>query len=221
MDSIKEQNRPPSEQMRIERFISALSQAMVVNDCSQRRLATIIGVESGTFTKYFQGKVDPLKVGTGIQSALAAALGVTIDSLVAFYNFGTYLSGVSLDEVMTWISREARQQHVAKLLSALQVTVERCQEAGERWELMDITFPTTLSPFNWPLEQIEQLKLAPDLLVRMGVTPEALQRLVEEGEITENLVSGFALATGFDEDSVRLAFQERQPVRAEACKSSW
>jgi hypothetical protein len=50
--------RTTEEALRIERFVAALSQAMVVNHFSQRRLAAAIGVESGTFTKYFQGRID-------------------------------------------------------------------------------------------------------------------------------------------------------------------
>lgn len=204
-ESISEQHRPISEAVRIERFIGALTQAMAVNGCSQRHLARIIGVESGTFTKYFQGRVDPLKVGTGIQRALAAALGVTLDSLVAFYQGGAYLSGVGIGEAATWIRSEAEKGDLLAILGAL-------RSASERWEDLGVAPPVELTPFPWPTLVIERLGLAPDLLERMGVTPEALERLVRTGEFASELVDGFALATGLEAEAVRRAFSERRPT---------
>jgi hypothetical protein len=205
-DSIDEQRRPPDEAKRIERFISALSQAMAVKDCSQRRLAALMGVESGTFTKYYQGRVDPFKIGTGIQKALATVLGVTVDSLIQYYESGSYCSGVGAVEVRTWISSEADRSDLVEILAAL-------QSAGERWQELSVALPSQLAPFPWPQELIEQLELPPALRERMGVGAAALEVLVQKGEYDEYLVNGFALATGLSADVVRSAFQERRPAQ--------
>lgn len=203
--SIESQQRTPEERLRLERFISALRQAMAINGYSQRRLAAAMGVESGTFTKYFQGRVDPLRVGTGIQSALAAALGVSLDALLAFYRDGAYSAGVGLRDVEGWISEEAQQSDLPGLLHSLQL-------AGERWIGIDMPPPR----FTWPMETVEALGLSESLRSRLGLTAEALERLACAGEFEEELVEGFALVSGIGRDRVEQAFRTRVPVRGEA-----
>lgn len=149
--------RTYEEALRIERFVAALSQAMAVNHFSQRRLASAIGVESGTFTKYFQGRIDPLKVGTGIQSHLAEALGITADALIHFYDSGTYHSGVEHSAVAAWIQSEAEQSDLAEILAAL-------QEAGKRWACSEVESPQREVPLTCPQEMIDALALQEGLL---------------------------------------------------------
>lgn len=201
-ETMNAQERTPLERQRIERFIAAMQQSMQVNGFSQRRLAAAMGVESGTFTKYIQGRIDPLRVGTGIQGALAASLGVTLDALLSYYEQGDFSSGVVLGDVKSWIKCEATSKDLPCLLRAL-------QEAGERWVALDVTVPAGLTPFEWPRQELDRLGLDPALLERMGAGSEAVERLIVTGEFSDELVEGFALATGHGKGAILKAFQER------------
>ena len=203
--------RTEEERDRVLRFVAALNQAMVVNNLSQRKLASAIGVESGTFTKYLKGRVDPSKIGAAIQWRLAKSLGVSFDALMGFYEDGHYLSGVSASDVESWIRSEAGQEDLPELLEAL-------REAGQRW-VKGVSSrpgghgcPPALVPFEWPGLMIDRLGLPESLLERMGVTTDALDALMEKGEFDDRLVGGFALATGLPEGSVREAFESRVPI---------
>jgi transcriptional regulator with XRE-family HTH domain len=208
-DDPRIESRTEEERNRVLRFVTALNQAMVVNSLSQRKLAAAIGVESGTFTKYLKGRVDPSRIGAAIQWRLAKCLGVSFDALMGYYEDGHYLSGVSASDVESWIRSEAGQEDLPELLQAL-------QEAGQRWVKGQSTRPRpkpcVLTPFEWPYDAIDRLGLPEQLLTRMGVTPEALAALVERGEFTGELVAGFALAMGLAEADVRRAFETRTPI---------
>jgi transcriptional regulator with XRE-family HTH domain len=202
--------RSPVEAQRIERFIQALNQAMVTRGLSQRRMAAAIGVESGTFTKYLRGTVDPHKVGTAIQSALAGQLGVTLDSLMSFYRGGTYLSGVSVSQIESWIRSEAGQQDLLVLLDAL-------GEAGRRWGgacigASDRGREPALAAYEWPARVVDESGLSEAILERLGITPERLDALIEKGEIADELVEGFALLLKAEPESIREAFEARLPL---------
>lgn len=198
--------RTEAERERIERFISALNQALVVNGYSQRKLAAEMGVESGTFTKYIKGLVDPLRVGAGIQAELARALGVTVDSLLAFYQSGQYLNQLNADAVESWIRSEAGQEDLPELLQAL-------MEAGDRWLRKPKKEPAAaLAPFPWPREEIEAMGLPWPALEKLGIRADALEQLEVAGVVDEALVEGFALLLHADLSEIRKAFTERRPL---------
>jgi transcriptional regulator with XRE-family HTH domain len=199
--------RTAAEQERIGRFIRALTQTMVQGGLSQRKLAAAMGVESGTFTKYLRGNVDPHKVGTAIQASLAKQLGVTLDALVAFYDEGLYLSGVDVDQVETWIRSEAGQEDLNVLLEALQA-------ANQRWYAPTCPHAHTqaLAPYEWPAQVVDESGLNSAILDRLGIRPEALDDLIERGEIDDELVEGFALLLKTSPAAVREAFEARMPL---------
>lgn len=198
--------RTEVERERIQRFISALNQALVVNGFSQRKLAAEIGVESGTFTKYMKGLIDPIRVGAGIQAALARTLGVTVDSLLAYYESGQYLNQLNADAVESWIRSEAGQEDLPDILQAL-------TEAGDRWlRKSKKESAAALAPFSWPREEIEALGLPQKALEKLGIQIEAVERLEQDGLIDEALVEGFALLLHADASEVRRAFEERRPL---------
>ena len=91
-------------------------QALALNNYSQRELSERIGITIGTMTKYLKQVVPPFKVGLGIQRLLAKELGVTMDALVAYYETGEYLTGVSLTDVERWIRSSAGQQDLPSLM---------------------------------------------------------------------------------------------------------
>ncbi len=199
--------RSADERQRIERFIQALNQAMVLTGLSQRRLATAIGVESGTFTKYLRGTVDPWKVGSRIQARLAEQLGVTLDALMTYYEVGAYLSGVDINQVESWIRSEAGQENLTQLLEAM-------REASLRWLEVENSHPKApkLTPYEWPAEVVEKCGLDEAILEKLGISGKALQALIDEGVIDDALVSGFALVLKVPADSVRSAFEKRLPL---------
>lgn len=199
--------RTTDERERIERFVSALGQAMVQGSLSQRKLAAAIGVESGTFTKYLRGVVDPFKVGSAIQAALARQLGVTLDALMAFYEGGAYLSGVGVEQVESWIRSEAGQEDLPQLLEAL-------QGASQRWGSVGRQGPTeaALASYEWPAQVVDESGLNVGILERLGIREPALDALIERGEIDEELVEGFALLLRTDPAAVREAFETRTPL---------
>lgn len=199
--------RTAGERERIERFIAALNQAMVLGSLSQRKLAAAIGVESGTFTKYLRGNVDPFKVGSAIQAALARQLGVTLDALMSFYEEGNYLSGVDVDQVESWIRSEAGQEDLPQLLEAL-------QGASQRWRPRACAESRAATPtaYEWPAQVVDESGLNTGILERLGIREAALDALIERGEIDDALVEGFALLLKASPESVREAFEARMPL---------
>ncbi len=115
-----------AEREQIARFVNCLNQAMVAGRLSQRQLCERIGITIGSLTKYLRGAVAPLRVGTGIQAALAKELGVTLDALVAYYVHGHYVTEVSVEAVESWIRSEAGQEDLPRLMASL-------TDAGQRW----------------------------------------------------------------------------------------
>ena len=198
------------ERAQIERFIKAINQAMVVNGLSQRGLCERIGVKVGTLTKYLRGEVAPMKVGLGIQSALAGVLGVTTDALMGYYRNEEYLTAVTLDQVESWIRSDAGQEDLPVLMASLQA-------AGQRWiggpppeaqqEEADV-----LQPWDWPRRELEAAELSERFLERNGLTEERVAALVERGEYDEDLIEAFSVACNYELEAVREAFEKRKPI---------
>lgn len=198
------------ERAQIERFIKAINQAMVVNGLSQRGLCELIGIKVGTLTKYLRGEVAPLKVGIGIQSALAGVLGVTTDALLGYYRNEEYLTAVTLDQVESWIRSDAGQEDFPAIMASLQVAGQRWVRSGpktEQEEAVDV-----LQPWEWPRTELEEAQLSERFLERNGLTEERIAALVERGEYDEDLVEAFSVACNYELDAVREAFQKRQPI---------
>lgn len=202
------------ERAQIERFIKALNQAMVLNGVSQRALCEVIGIKVGTLTKYLRGEVAPLKVGLGIQAALAEALGVTTDALLSYYRGGKYLTDVSLEQVESWIRSDAGQADLPALMASLQA-------AGERWMTAcgqghsggaEAADEDALKPWMWPLEELEQSGVSQRFRERLGLTEERMAALVERGEYDDDLIEAFSVACNYDHDAVREAFEARQAI---------
>lgn len=197
------------EQEQIERFVKALHQAMVLNGLSQRGLCERIGITVGTLTKYLKGEVAPLRVGLGIQCLLASALGVTLDALMAYYRDGEYLTGVSLQDVESWIRSDAGQEDLPVLMASL-------QQAGQRWlgrnpEDQQEEAPKA-EPFTWPLKELEEAAVSERFRERMGLTEERMNALVQRGEYDEDLVEAFSVACNYELDAVRECFRDRKPI---------
>ncbi len=185
------------------RFAEALRRAMIKHKCSERKLGAMLGVTVGTTQKYMRYKVHPLKVGTGINSKLASLLGITLDDLVRYYETGEERSGVSFEQVLSWVNSEAGVEHLGSMLSALAGVGGSCSKATE---------PEAVQPFTWPLEELDQAGVSKALRQRMGLTEEALDALVNRGEFDDELVEAFAVATNLDETEVRKAFETRLPM---------
>lgn len=191
------------------RFAQALRQAMVANHASQRDLCELLEVRIGTLTKYLAGDIHPMKVGLGIQAALARALGVTLDVLADYYESGELVSQVSVREVESWLRSEAGQEDLPRILASL-------QDAGQRWlhgggaiaPLPELD----LVPYTWPAEEVEELGLSTAMRQRLGLTEEDLAPLVERGEFTDELVEAFSVAANYELAAVREAFATRQPI---------
>lgn len=198
------------ERGQIERFIKALNQAMVLNGLSQRGLCERLGIQVGTLTKYLRGEVAPLKVGTGIQSALADALGVTLDALISYYQEGEYITGVSLQAVESWIRSDAGQEDLPTLMASLQA-------AGQRWigkgppDAEEEPFKQ-LEPYTWPLQELEDAGVSEKFRERLGLTKERMAALVERGEYDDDLVEAFSVACNYELEAVSEAFAQRTPI---------
>ena len=203
----KRRDRSYEESVQIKRFISALNQAQVVHRASQRGLCDLLGITVGTLTKYLRGEVLPTKVGLGIQSCLADALGVTLDALMNYYQTGEYATAVSIDEVESWIRSEAGQQDLPVLMASLQA-------AGQRW--MDGEEPepevAKVERWEWPIHEVRDSGVSDRFRGKIGLSDEALERLCEEGEYDEELIEAFSVACNYEIDAVREAFEKRQPI---------
>jgi transcriptional regulator with XRE-family HTH domain len=192
------------ERLEVERFVRALQQAMAVHQLSQRDLSARIGIQIGTMTKYLRGDVAPLRVATGIQSALARVLGVTTDALVAYYRCGEYATAIDCADVVSWIRSDALQADLPALLEAL-------REAGQRW-MGELPPPVTLAPYLWPIEELKEAGLSDKFRQRLGLTDEALKRLATSGEFDEELAEAFSVACNYELGAVLEAFQNRRPI---------
>jgi transcriptional regulator with XRE-family HTH domain len=193
---------PGRESEETKRFAEALRRAMIRHRCSERKLATDLGITIGTTQKYFRGMVHPLRVATGINSKLAGLLGVTLEDLVRYYETGAMSSSVELPQVLSWVRSTAGVEHMSEILRALAEVGSTCSHAK----------PAELQRFTWPLEELDNAKVSPALRQRMGLTDEALEGLVNEGRFDDELVEAFAVATNLDEAEVRLAFEKRLPI---------
>lgn len=198
------------ERAQIDRFVKAINQAMVVNGLSQRGLCNLIGVKVGTLTKYLRGEVAPMKVGIGIQSALADVLGVTTDALLGYYRNEEYLTAVTLDQVESWIRSDAGQEDFPVIMASLQAASQRLV-SGEakpaQQEEEDV-----LQPWDWPQRELEEAQLSERFLERNGLTEERIAALVERGGYDEDLVEAFSVACNYELDAVREAFRTRQAI---------
>lgn len=199
-----------AERAQIERFIKAIGHATVLNSATQRGLSEMMGIKVGTLTKYLRGEVAPMRVGLGIQAALADVLGVTLDALVGYYLTGEYATGLSLHAVESWIRSDAGQRDLPSIMASL-------QEAGKRW-LQNPGGTSTEQeeedppPWNWPLDELRDAGVSDRFRERMGLTDERMNALVLRGEFDEDLIEAFSVACNYDMDAVREAFEERQPV---------
>jgi transcriptional regulator with XRE-family HTH domain len=200
----------PAGDQRLARFSKALRQAMVVNQISERKMASLLGITSGTTQKYFRGEVDPFKVGTGVNRGLARLLGVSLDQLCDFYECGQYArelaADVGFEEVVAWMQTKAGAEHIGQILETAarvcrQGPMELADQKGEGRK-----------PFTWPLEELESAGVSTALRERMGLTIESLQGLVEEGAFNEELVEAFSVATNLDPKEVEKAFRNRLPI---------
>jgi transcriptional regulator with XRE-family HTH domain len=204
--SARQPSQPPPAPP-IERFTQALRQAMAKHRWSERRLASELGITIGTTQKYFRYQVNPFKVGTGINRQLARLLGITLDSLVQFYETGEYTSDLSFEDVVSWVSSNAGLEHLGPMLDAM-------SSAGQRIGL-DASCPAKTSkpePYTWPRRELQDAGISDALRQRMGLTDEALDRLEKDGVFDDALVEAFAVATNYEEEAVRDAFASRTPV---------
>ena len=195
------------DEVAVHRFAQALRQAMVVHGYSERRLATELGITIGTTQKYFRGKVHPLKVATGISRKLADLLGVTLDALVNYYESGDYESGVTFNEVVSWVRSSSGLEHLAPMLEAMSAAGRR-SIAGEP----DPKEAAPPPPYTWPIEELRNVGMSDALRERMGLGDEPLRRLAEKGEYDDALVEAFSVAVNIAEDEVRKAFSGRCPI---------
>jgi|LakMenEpi03Aug12_release.lakeMendotaPanAssembly.Ray.scaffolds.fasta_scaffold262821_2 transcriptional regulator with XRE-family HTH domain len=200
---------------RLVRFAKALRQAMIVNEISERRMAAMLGITSGTTQKYFRGEVDPLKVGTGVNRGLARLLGVSLDQLVDYYETGSYAkemdAGLSFEKVASWMQSSDGIEHIG---SILQAAAKVCQR-GAVADLSAAAPAAPLKPFTWPLEELKSAGVSEALQERMGLTVEALRALVEDGQFDEELVEAFSVATNLDPKEVHKAFKGRKAIPQE------
>ena len=107
------------KELRIERFKSVLTEAMITNQYTQRKLCDELGITIGTMTKYLRGAVDPNRVATEIQAALAKTLGKTTDALLHYYASGDYGSELTMQQVVSWCTSQMAQSDIPVLLAAI------------------------------------------------------------------------------------------------------
>lgn len=200
----------PDEREQIARFVNCLHQAMVSGRLSQRQLCERIGITIGSLTKYLRGSVAPLRVGTGIQAALARELGVTLDALVAYYVHGHYVTEVSVESVESWIRSEAGQADLPRLMASL-------TDAGQRWmtgsvEVQALPPAPEVQRYTWPIEELKECGVSDKWRERMGLGDEALERLAVSGEFDEELAEAFGIACNYETEAVIEAFRKREAI---------
>jgi transcriptional regulator with XRE-family HTH domain len=199
-----------AEREQIARFVNCLNQAMVAGRLSQRQLCERIGITIGSLTKYLRGAVAPLRVGTGIQAALAKELGVTLDALVAYYVHGHYVTEVSVEAVESWIRSEAGQEDLPRLMASL-------TDAGQRWmtgavEVQALPPAPEVRRYTWPIEELRDCGVSDKWRERMGLSDEVLERLAVSGEFDEEVAEAFGIACNYDTEAVIEAFRKREAI---------
>lgn len=199
------------ERTEIGRFVRALHQAMAVHSLSQRDLSARMGIQIGTMTKYLRGDTAPLKVGVGIQAALAGVLGVTTDALLAYYRTGDYATAISCVDVESWIRSDAQQHDLPALMAAL-------QEAGQRWSGVGPVAelarqPALPPPYSWPIEELKDSGISDKFRKRLGLTDAALKKLATTGEFDDELAEAFSVACNYELPAVLEAFKNRQSIQ--------
>lgn len=196
----------------VVRFGKALRQAMVVNRLSERQMAARLGITSGTTQKYFRGEVDPMRVSTAVNKALAGLLGVTTDQLVAYYESGEFdkevVGGITFEEVTAWLRSPAGAEHIG---TVLEVAAQVCKQGPVQPLQPDEPLPR----YTWPVEELEAAGVSAALRKRMGLTDEELRPLIEDGVFDDDLVEAFSVATGLAAEEVRKAFRLRMPIPPE------
>jgi transcriptional regulator with XRE-family HTH domain len=195
-----------SKEVKIQRFIRVLNQAQVANHFTQRQLCAQLGITIGTMTKYLRGAVNPDRVATEIQAALAKQVGVTLDSLINYYETGEYKSALTMDEIVSFINSEVGQAEMPKLLAAM------TNAAGK---MTAPVFAEEKSPakYTWPAEALSSKGVSETMLKRLGLNQETLE-LLADGIYDDEVVEGFAMAMQLPEEAVVKAFEAREPVAA-------
>lgn len=199
-----------AERQQVARFINCLNQAMVAGKLSQRGLCNKIEITIGSLTKYLRGDVAPLRVGLGIQAALARELGVTLDALYAYYTQGEYVTEVTVEQVVSWIRSDAGQADLPGLMESL-------KDAGQRWvggapEAKALPAAKEVAPYTWPIEELKECGVSEVFRERLGLTDEALRKLATKGEFTDELAEAFGIACNYKKEAVIEAFSKREPV---------
>lgn len=103
----------------IERFISLLTSMLLTKQMPQRELAERLGVTIGTLTKYLRGEVFPNNVKTHITQKLARLRGVSLDSLLHYFETGHFDEGepkTTFEDVVAWVGSDAGQEDLIAVL---------------------------------------------------------------------------------------------------------
>lgn len=204
-------NGPPEDEIVvIERFKQALRQAMVANRLSERGLARKLGITIGTTQKYFRGRIHPMRIATEVNRKLALELGLTLDSLIHYYETGEYEGWAGFEEVVSWVQTQAGIEHVTPLLEAMTAMSARIGQSGvpcgDRGALV------AAERYEWPLQELRDVGISDALRERMGLGDEVMERLATSGEFNDELVEAFSVAVNLEEEAVRAAFTRRKPV---------
>ena len=192
-----------SREIKVQRFIRVLNQAQVANHFTQRQLCAQLGITIGTMTKYLRGAVNPDRVATEIQAALAKQVGVTLDSLLAYYETGEYRSTLTMDDIISFINSEVGQAEMPKLLAAMSNAAVKLSESEPRQ-------PEEKPRYTWPAQALSEKGVSTTMLERLGLTAETLDELAE-GRFNEEVVEAFAMAMQLPVASVVEAFENRVP----------
>lgn len=195
-----------SREIKVQRFIRVLNQAQVANHYTQRQLCAQLGITIGTMTKYLRGAVNPDRVATEIQAALAKQVGVTLDSLIAYYETGEYKSSLTVEDIVSFINSEVGQAEMPKLLAAMTNAAGKMSAPAAAEEKQP-------AKYTWPAEALNQKGVSQTMLNRLGLDQEALERLAD-GIYDDDIVEGFAMAMQLPEEAVVKAFAAKEPVAA-------
>jgi len=184
-----------------QRFVNALNTALVSNRYSQRKLCADIGVTIGTMTKYMRGSINPFKVGTEVQERLAAALGVNLPSLLAYYRTGEYASHITREDVTSWIRSEGAQSDIPFILDATS-SVFRSNDESQA---------VAPEKYTWPAEMLKERNISASMQDRLGLTEDVMYRL-SLGEFEPATVEAFAILLNRSPDEVQAAFSSRSAL---------
>lgn len=193
-----------SREIKVQRFIRVLNQAQVANHFTQRQLCAQLGITIGTMTKYLRGAVNPDRVATEIQAALARQVGVTLDSLLAYYETGEYKSTLTVEDIVSFINSEVGQAEMPKLLAAMTNAAGRMSAPAAAEEKLP-------AKYTWPAEALREKGVSQTMLDKLGLNQEALDRLAE-GVYDDEVVESFAMAMQLPEEAIVKAFEAREPV---------